>query len=146
MSVNPYVWAPEEVVTGNQLSENFNDFINFWNDLVLIPIGGLSFWHKNLTGTPDLPEGWVEVNGQTIDDPESLYDGVTIPNINGQNRFLYGGSTDGGTGGSATHTHTNSGSSGGARWTNFPGSSFRQATEESNLPPYMNVVVIMRIK
>ncbi|MDD5551464.1 MAG: hypothetical protein PHS34_09405 [Candidatus Omnitrophica bacterium] len=33
--------------------------------------------------TPHLPDGWVEMNGQTLSDPDSPYDGQVIPNING---------------------------------------------------------------
>lgn len=62
---------------------------------VLTPIGAIVAWHKSLTHTPPLPQGWVECNGQTLNDPESVYHGVAIPNLNGQERFLRGSGTSG---------------------------------------------------
>lgn len=59
------------------------------------PIGTILPWHKDLTGTPALPEGWAELNGQTISDADSVYDGVTLPDLNGDGRFLRGGGTSG---------------------------------------------------
>lgn len=47
------------------------------------PIGFIGDWHKDLTGVPDLPSGWVECNGQTLNDKNSLLNGVVIPNLNG---------------------------------------------------------------
>ena len=61
----------------------------------IVPVGTILPWHKSLTGTPDLPDGWVEVNGQTISDSDSVYDGVTLPDLNGEGRFLRGGGTSG---------------------------------------------------
>ncbi len=61
----------------------------------VVPIGSIIAWHKSLTGTPALPLGWVECNGQVLSDPESVYNGQTIPNLNGEGRFLRGGSTSG---------------------------------------------------
>ena len=34
--------------------------------------------------TPGLPYGWVEMNGQTIDDTDSTYHGMTIPDTNSE--------------------------------------------------------------
>ena len=76
----------------------------------LAPIGSVMGWLKSLTGTPALPAGWVEANGQTITDGDSAYNGITLPDLNGDNRFLRGNSTSGGTGGADTedisHTHS----------------------------------------
>jgi hypothetical protein len=73
-----------------------------------IPIGGVIWWHKSLTGVPSLPSGWVECNGQVLSDPESLLNGRTIPNINGSKYFIRGGATSGGTQANQmkSHTHT----------------------------------------
>lgn len=62
---------------------------------VIPPIGTVMPWLKSLSGTPALPDGWVECDGSTISDADSPYDGVTIPNLT--NQFLYGASTSGGT-------------------------------------------------
>ena len=55
--------------------------------------------------TPKLPDGWVECDGAALSDSDSPYDGETIPDLNGDNRFLRGDATSGGTGGSETHDH-----------------------------------------
>jgi len=49
----------------------------------IVPIGSVIAWHKSLTGVPALPDGWVECNGQTLDDEDSLLHGQVIPNLNG---------------------------------------------------------------
>ena len=135
------------------------------------PIGSMVAWLKNLTGTPALPDGWVECNGQTLSDAGSLYNGKVIPNLNGQNRFLRGSSISGGTGGAATQKTQLSGGGnitgkaydspivpdarGGwfeTLWTTKAGAEtlsplLRRNTETfSILPPYYNVVWIMRVK
>ncbi len=61
----------------------------------IMPIGSIIAWHKNLGGVPALPDGWVECNGQTLSDPDSLLNGQAIPNLNGGGRFLRGSSTSG---------------------------------------------------
>jgi hypothetical protein len=60
-----------------------------------IPIGTIVAWHKNIGGTPALPTGWVECNGQTLSDSQSVYNGKAIPNLNGEGRFLRGSSSSG---------------------------------------------------
>lgn len=69
------------------------------------PIGAVLPWLKSFTNTPVLPVGWVECSGQVLSDSESVYDGQTIPDLNGDNRFLRGSSTSGSTGGSENHQH-----------------------------------------
>ncbi|MFA5859587.1 MAG: hypothetical protein WC955_11060 [Elusimicrobiota bacterium] len=67
----------------------------------IVPIGSITAWHKSKTGTPALPAGWAECNGQVISDPESPYDGTTVPNLNtqvysgGRGMYLRGGLTSG---------------------------------------------------
>ncbi|MBA7624936.1 hypothetical protein ES703_32356 [subsurface metagenome] len=68
----------------------------------LPPIGSVMSWLKTYPNTPALLGGWVECNGQTLSDAESVYDGQVIPDLNGGNRFLRGNSISGGTGGSST--------------------------------------------
>jgi len=71
------------------------------NDTIdaVVPIGSIIAWHKDKTGVPALPAGWVECNGQTLSNPDSPLDGQDIPNLNGNNRFLRGNNSSGGTGG-----------------------------------------------
>ncbi|MBN2452360.1 MAG: tail fiber protein [Lentisphaeria bacterium] len=68
---------------------------NGFSGFGIVPIGSIIPWHKSLPGMPALPDGWVECNGQTLDDGGSPLDGQTIPNLNGQGRFLRGGTTSG---------------------------------------------------
>lgn len=117
----------------------------------IVPIGGIVAWHKSLAGTPTLPDGWAECNGQTLADARSPYNGRIIPDLNGvadTSRFLRGQSTSGQTGGSESHAHSvpstrsNSGTGGGAYlWMN-PSST----NVTSTLPSYFSVVWIMRVR
>lgn len=72
------------------------------------PVGSIIAWHKNFSNTPSLPFGWVECNGQTLNDPSSPYHNQVIPNLNGDPNganspglsekigvFLRGGTTSG---------------------------------------------------
>lgn len=59
------------------------------------PIGSILAWHKSLQGTPPLPDGWVECNGQEVTDGNSPYFGRTLPDLNGERRFLRGGGQSG---------------------------------------------------
>ena len=75
------------------------------------PIGSIIMWHKKyvelvLGSTPVLPYGWVECNGSTINDPESIFNGLTTPNINGQHQFIRGNSESGLLEDSQNKTHT----------------------------------------
>ncbi|RLG47478.1 MAG: hypothetical protein DRN92_03125 [Thermoproteota archaeon] len=123
---------------------------------VEVPIGTILPWAKNIKEGLSLPEGWVECNGQTVDDPSSPLYGVTLPNLNGENRFLRGNSTSGGTGGNETHTHSvslprnpadeNDADYNGARSWYFAHNTTVTSGSASNIPPYYNVVWIIRIK
>ena len=144
------------------------------------PIGSIMAWAGNLSGVPTLPVGWVECNGQTLSDSDSQLNGVTIPDLNGDNRFLRGDSTSGGTGGSedsSTSLNT-AGSSGNLDCGYWDyGNSILNGVEQggvgdifmisqndcsagsntydimntntksfSTIPPYYNVIMIMRVK
>jgi len=74
----------------------------------VVPIGTIMPWVKNMTGVPALSDEWVECNGQTLNDTESVLNGQLIPNLNSDNRFLRGNTVSGGTGGSDTHNHFSS--------------------------------------
>lgn len=113
---------------------------------VVVPVGTIMAWAKSMTNTPSLPRGWVECNGQAIEDPQSPYVGQSVPDLNGATeeggRFLRGAAASGATGGSTTHTH--------------PGyRSQKYGTQRSpvaapipaeHLPPFYSVVWIMRVK
>jgi hypothetical protein len=72
---------------------------------VIVPIGSIMAWTKNIPGVPVLADGWVECNGQTISDAQSPLNGQTLPDLNGQNRFLRGNTVSGGVGGAPFHQH-----------------------------------------
>lgn len=57
----------------------------------IVPVGSVIAWHKLLPGVPTLPDGWVECNGQTLNDPASPLHGQVIPNLNGPGLFIRGG-------------------------------------------------------
>jgi microcystin-dependent protein len=61
----------------------------------VVPIGAIVPWHKSLPGTPPLPPGWVECNGQVLNDSASPFHGQTVPDLNSTGRFLRGGTTSG---------------------------------------------------
>lgn len=125
----------------------------------LCPIGTILPWLKSYTNTPSIPTGWVECDGSTLSDSDSVYDGQTLPDLNGDNSFLRGSSTSGSTGGSETHTHSNVTSASGVRLhingTGFVttsgspasnGNSNSVTSATSTLPTYYEVVYIMRVK
>ena len=125
------------------------------------PIGTILPWHKNaFPVTPSLPPQWVECNGQTVADPESPFNGQTLPNLN-DGDFLRGNTTSGGTGGAATHTHPFSATTGPENISvsvsqatadvNCAGEGHTHAVSgttdnSSSLPPYFEAVWIIRIK
>lgn len=68
------------------------------NFTYLPPVGCVLPWLKSFTGVPGtLPEGYLECDGSVISDAESPLDGETLPDLNGDNQFLYGNSTSGST-------------------------------------------------
>ena len=126
---------------------------------ILAPIGSIAAWLKSYANTPALPSGWVECNGQTLSDADSVYNGQDIPNLNGSNYFLRGNATSGTTGGTATHTHSTPVLSHVYTTVAFPGSGTTSCVKNdlanhaagttgsaATLPPYHDVVWIMRVK
>lgn len=66
-----------------------------------VPIGAILPWLKSFTNTPSLPTGFVECDGSVLSDADSVYNGETLPDLNG-NEFVRGAATSGGTGGGTT--------------------------------------------
>lgn len=113
----------------------------------IVPIGTVLAWHKSLTGTPALPAGFVECNGQALADPQSPYNGQTIPNLNAGNRFLRGAASSGGSGGATTHTHSfdqNYSLDMAPDASHYSSGSW--TLPANHLPPYFDVVWILRVK
>jgi hypothetical protein len=48
----------------------------------IVPIGAITAWHKDLVGTPEIPNNWAECNGQLLEDEASPYDKTNLPNLN----------------------------------------------------------------
>ena len=113
----------------------------------IVPIGSIVPWLKSFTGVPALSATtlFVECNGQVLNDPASLLDGQTIPDLNGGNRWVRGNATSGGTGGSAGTTQLvippGNMIGGGGGWGNWA-----DGNESARFPPYYDVVWIMRVK
>lgn len=62
----------------------------------IMPIGSVTAWLGNLSGTPSLPSGWVMLNGQNLTGCSCVYEGIIMPNLNGNNSFLRGNETSSG--------------------------------------------------
>jgi hypothetical protein len=79
-----------------------------WQEVGGDPIGSIEAFHKSMAATPALPWGWVECNGQVLADPESPYNGQTMPSLNATGKFLRGSSVSGTmqTEDVGGHTHT----------------------------------------
>jgi hypothetical protein len=60
-----------------------------------VPIGSIIAWHKSFANTPSLPNNFLECDGSVINDSDSPYNGQTLPNLNGDARFLRGGAVSG---------------------------------------------------
>lgn len=150
-------WADGEILYSDDLNDTFNNVADAVDTLygtignnssLSFPIGSVVAWLKTYTNTPALTGGWVQADGQTVSDAQSPYNGVTLPNLNSTNRFLRGNTTSGSTGGSTTHTHTvGDGGQGNNNGTSGDGIVKNQTTDPaSGIPPYYNVVWIIRIK
>jgi len=122
-----------------------------------LPIGSIVAWAKSLTGAPSLQSNFAECNGQSLSDSGSVFDGVTLPSLNGNSettkKFLRGSTASGSAGSNAQHLHAGMCSSTeGSADVNFDGStgcfycSSSCTANASHIPPYYEVVYIIRIK
>ncbi len=60
----------------------------------IVPIGTIVGWHESITAK-NLPGVWVRCSGGTVTDKSSPLFGASIPNLNGERRFLRGGTSSG---------------------------------------------------
>jgi hypothetical protein len=119
----------------------------------LPPIGSIQAWEKSRANTPALGSCWAECNGQVLNLPGSPYDGQTLPDQNTAGQFLRGALASGGTGGSTTHSHNVEVGSGydgvnvdnGGSGQSLDGNP-KATTDGSSLPPFYEVVYVMRVK
>ena len=119
-------------------------------------VGTIKAWHKSMTGMPSnsLTAFWVECDGSTLSDTESPFNGQTVPDLNGDHRFLRGNDTSGDTGGTETHTHSNSTGSddiaqaGDTKVTfhDTTGNLYQTTSATGTLPTYYGVVWIIKVK
>jgi len=128
----------------------------------IVPIGAIVAWAKSFAGVPALEADtlFVECNGQVLNDPASLLDGQTMPDLNTTQRFLRGNTTSGTTAGDDSHAHgPPSGassdpkytSSGTTRycWGSYDSAGIRNATQttpSSSLPVHYEIVWLIRVK
>ena len=146
MSFDPNKPADNSPLDASEMRNQLNALKALMDDAALV--GSLKPWLKNFPGVPALPSQWAECNGQVLNDPASPLNGQTLPDLNGEQRFLRGASASGGTGGSDAHQHTITGqgyggvTAGSDLYTGPP-----SATDTaSSLPPYYEVVFVMRVK
>jgi hypothetical protein len=139
----------DTLIAGNTLVEKESRSIGD------VPIGGVVAWLANLAGVPNLPSGWLLCDGSTVIDALSSMNGTTIPDLNGDNKFLRGADTAGGTGGADSNSHTHTipvGSrsdvavTGAITFVTDVGPSTNSASANDNKPPYYDVVWIMRVR
>ncbi len=142
-----------DVSDGDQLNSGYFNGIKSLgtnNHPTMVPVGAVVAWLKSFTGVPQtLPIGWVECDGSVISDGDSPMDGQTVPDLNGDNRFLRGETTSGGTGGSESHTHSIGASDEGGFATGGLGpvkNPDANTGSTSTLPTYYEVLWIIRIK
>jgi hypothetical protein len=104
----PHDFSTGEVISAEEMNENFDALYAKVNELDArnpvfgyVPIGSIIAWHKSIKETLELPEGWVECNGQTIEDSESIFFNLATPDLNLNvytgfgGRFLRGGTSSG---------------------------------------------------
>jgi hypothetical protein len=90
-----------------KLSQEY--FLKKSPDFANVMIGGLVPWHKDFAGVPDLPSEFLECNGQLITDTASPMYNQTLPDLNGEGRFLRGSATSGTEQSSQNKSHTHTG-------------------------------------
>jgi len=90
LDVLPHEMKSNQPAMAEHVNDNFTYLLNR-----LVPIGAIIAWHKSFMEDTELPDEWVECNGQTLDDPDSIFNGKTIPDLNNSGRFLRGSSDSG---------------------------------------------------
>ena len=77
-----------------QLKTDLQALENDMDALTIAPIGSIMAWTPKPDGSANpqgLPHGWVRCDGRQIALSESPWYGKTVPNLNGEHRFLRGG-------------------------------------------------------
>lgn len=94
---------------------------------------------------------WLPCDGSTISDTESPQNGEDVPDMNSTKRFIRGDVTSGTTGGSDTHTHTDtipqhSNEAGNVVTGGYTGTESITTDAGSTLPAYMEMMWLIKIK
>ncbi len=110
----------------------------------LVPIGGVVLWHKDMGGTPGLPANFRECDGSPVNDPESPYDGQSLPDYNTSGRFPRAGTASGQTGGIDTFGTATAESFAGGTPLNVVSPDFSPGA--TPIPPFATFVFVMRVK
>jgi hypothetical protein len=111
------------------------------------PLGSIVAWAADLPGVGALPPAWARCDGQVLDDPLSPLHGRTLPDLNGGNRFLRGAMASGDMGGAASHAHGYNSSVTVTLGTDYAVvDNSSSTTEETSVPPYYEVVWVMRVR
>lgn len=134
-------FVSSESVYGEDLNDTFGGVI------LPIPIGGVVPWAKSIPNVPALSSNFLECDGTTVNDADSVLNGETIPDLNGEKRFLQGSAASGLTGGTSANTLTHTLTSiGGVDDETLNSSQTRSDHVFSNVPKYYSIVYIIRIK
>ena len=149
---DPNLPANLSVIDAEELRNQFNGLKGLIDNLTAqvtvlgmqAPVGGVIPWHKDLPGLPALPANFVECNGQVLNDPDSPLDGVTIPNYNGEGRFIRAGTTSGQVGGIDSFGLANADANGGGVIVSVVSPDFSPGAMPH--PPYATFVFVMRVK
>lgn len=73
-----------DLISAGQINANFSALRSSLEAAKIAPVGSIVAWHKSFfPGAPPVPDGWVECNGQIVADSASPFDGLTVPNLNG---------------------------------------------------------------
>jgi hypothetical protein len=104
----------------------------------------------NVYATPPYPPTFALCDGSTLNDTDSVYHNRALPNLITNNVFMRANSTSGGTGGATTHTHTvdvpATAVAVAGNVVHGSGATPITTSTSSNVPPYIDMVPIIRIK
>jgi hypothetical protein len=60
-----------------------------------LPVGTIVAWARDFEGAGELPDGWLECNGQIVTDRRSPLYGQQLPDLNRRALLLRGGTVSG---------------------------------------------------
>lgn len=111
-------------------------------DALAVPIGTIIGWHNSIGGAPeDLPEGWMECNGQQVVDLDSPLYLSFLPDLNseiftdtGRGSYLRGGPESGIINASTSFGPNNPISTYAAAGGSYNGASFHRIEDADNIP------------